>query len=243
MSVTFNPPIIAGTSTEEKLQSIQSWLFQFSGQLQYTLNNLDTSNFSEKGIAEVAKVSSDNSNKTEVQDEFKSLRALIVKTADTIQASYDELSATLSSDYVAASEFGTYTKSALNEITANADGITQNFTSFEELVAGVNNVSTSFETYVSSTNAYIKTGKISDELGYGVAIGEERKDYDQEGNEIVSFNKFATLTSDELAFWELGVKIGYFKGNSLYVTGSLQLGNWNFDPSDGLSIKYVEGGE
>ena len=243
MSVTFNPPIIAGTSTEEKLQSIQSWLFQFSGQLQYTLNNLDTSNFSEKGIAEVANVSSNNSYQEEAQDEFKSLRALIVKTADTIQASYEELSASLSSDYVAASEFGTYTKNALNEITANADGITQNFTSFEELVAGVNNVSTSFETYVKETNAYIKTGYIEQLDAYGVAIGEERTDRDQDGNEIVAFNQFATLTTDELAFWTNGVKLGYFKGDALFVNGSIRIGAWNIDPSDGFSIKYVEGGE
>ena len=244
MSVTFSPPIIAGNSPEEKLQSLQSWLFQFSGQLQYTLNNLDTSNFSEKGIKEVANSSSDSSSANEAQDEFTALRSLIVKTADTINASYEELSTSLESDYVAVSDFGTYVNKAVNDVTVGADGITQNFSNLQELVAGVNNVQTSFETYVKDTKAYIRTGYIEQLDAYGVAIGEEQTEYDQDGNLIgIPFNYYATLTSEELAFWTNGVKIGYFKGNALFVNGSIRVGAWNIDPSDGFSIKYVEDGE
>ena len=241
MSVTFSTPVIAGNSTEEKLQSMQSWLFQFSEQLQYAINNLNISNFSEKGVSEVTNAVFDSSITGNVQDEFENLRSLVVKTAKTIEASYDELSARLESDYVAESDFGTYAKQALNELTVDADGITQNFSSFEELVAGVSNVKSSFETYVKEMKAYIKTGYIESLDAYGVAIGEERLDTDNEGNVIVSFNQFATLTSDELAFWTNGVKLGYFKGDALFVNGSIRIGAWNIDPFDGLSIKYVQG--
>ena len=232
MSVTFSPPVITGNSTEEKLQAVQSWLFQFTGQLQHAINNLDTSNFSQQGLSEVLTGTKDVPSVSEVSDEFKNLRALIIKTADTVQASYDELSATLKTDYVASSEFGSYKLEASNAFSITADGTTQNFTRFEEVASLISNVS-----------SYIKTGYLEQLDAYGVAIGEERLLTDVDGNEYEYFDQFATLTSDELAFWTGGVKIGYFKGDSLFVNGSIRVGSWNIEPSDGLSIKYVSGGE
>lgn len=242
MSITFTMPTITGRTTEEKLQSIQSWLFQFTGQMQYALNNLDTSNFIDGSVSSSAQTDDIVAKAQKVSQEFEALRSLVVKTAKTIQSSYDELSKTLNSNYVANSVFGDYVEQATNTIALNADGVTQNYTRFEELSKGLSAVETSFETYVKNTNAYIRTGYLEQMDAYGVAIGEERLDVDEQGNEYIYFDQFAILTSDELSFWSSGVKLGYFKGDALFVNGAIRVGSWNIDPTDGLAIKYVNEG-
>lgn len=239
MAVTFSPPIIAGNSTEAQLKAIQSWMYQFTEQVQYALNNLDISNFSKGGLEEIVSSTEASKSNEKAQSEFNSLKALIIKTSDTVKASYDEITERLESEYVASSDFGTYTEKATAEINETASGITQNYTRIEEVANALETIEVSFQTYVKKTNSYIRTGYLEQLDTYGVAIGEERTEYDEDGNEYISFNQFATLTSEELSFWQNGVKLGYFKGDSLFVNGCVRIGQWIIDPSNGLSIKYV----
>ena len=238
MSVTFSPPVITGDTPEAQLKSMQSWLFQFSEQLQYTLNNLDTSNFSVGGLEAISGTKDDSKTSSAVREEFDSLKSLIIKTADTVDSYYEEITETLEMDYLAVSDFGTYSESANAEIVKNALGVTQYYERVEEVAANAETTDTSFNNYKRETQAYIRTGYIEQLDRYGVAIGEERKEQIDEV-EATTFNLFATLTSDELAFWQNGVKLGYFKGDSLFVNGAVRIGRWAIDPSNGLTIKYV----
>lgn len=239
MSVVFSPPNITGNTPEAQLKSMQSWLFQFTEQLQYTLNNLDTSNFSKGGVAEITNGAETNESKEKIQSEFDALKSIIVKTADTVKANYEEITESLESDYFAVSDFGEYSETNKAEIFKTASGMTQYFNRVETVEANVDKVDVSFQSYVKETNAYIRTGWLEQLETYGVAIGEERVEKNDEGDETVSFHQFATLTSSELAFWQNGVKLGYFKGDSLFVDGAIRIKNWAIDPSDGFTIKYV----
>ena len=238
MSVTFSPPVITGDSPEAQLKSMQSWLFQFSEQLQYALNNLDTSNFSEGGLKEISGSNESSKTNEKVQSEFESLKAIIIKTSDTVKAHYEEITEKLESDYIAVSDFGEYSESSKAEIFKSASGITQSYERIEEVKNNVNAVDVSFQSYVKATNAYIRTGYLEQFDTYGIAIGEERVET-ANGEEIITFDQYATLTSEELAFWQHGVKRGYFKGDSLFVEGSIRLGRWSIDSSNGFTIKYV----
>ena len=97
---------------------------------------------------------------------------------------------------------------------------------------------TRFNTYVKKTNAYIRTGYIEHLGAYGVSIGQETTDT-IDGVEFVSFNQFATLTAQELAFWRDGVKIGYFNEDGLNVNKSIRIGRWSINTSGGFTITYV----
>ena len=238
MAVTFAPPTITGGSAEAQLKSMQSWLFQFSEQLQYALNNLDTSNFSEGGLNEITNAGGSSQKSVATNEEFDALKSLIIKTSDTVSSSYQEITDTLKSDYFAISDFGEYSESNKQDIVKSALGITQNFSRIEGLATDLAKVDTSFQTYVKETNAYIRTGYLDQLETYGVAIGEEKTEV-IDGVEVVTFNQFATLTSEELAFWQYGVKLGYFKGDSLFVNGAIRIGRWAIDPSGGFTIKYV----
>lgn len=238
MTFTFNPPNITGNTPEAQLKSMQSWLFQFGEQLQYAINNLDTTNFSEGGLEEISGTRAASQSNGAAREEFDALKSLIIKTSDTVKSYYEEVTETLESDYLAISDFGEYSENNKSDIVKNALGITQNYKRIEEVSNKLDTVETSFETYKSTTNAYIRTGYLEQLDTYGVAIGEERVET-IDGVEAVAFNQFATLTSEELAFWQNGVKLGYFKGDSLFVNGAVRIGRWAIDISGGFSIKYV----
>ena len=237
MSVVFTPPVFSGGTSEEQLKSMQSWLFQFSEQLQYTLNNLDSSNFSSGGIEEATNTNNTEKKSPVVSDEVAALKSLIIKTANVVNSNYKEITETLESNYFAVSDFGEYSETNKAETVKSALGVTQNFSRIEEISTKLDTVETSFNTYVSDTKAYIRTGYLEQLDTYGVAIGEEREET-IDGNKAIVFNQLATLTSEELAFWQNGVKLGYFKGDSLFVNGVLRIGSWAIDPSNGFTIKY-----
>ena len=238
MSTIFSPPTISGNSAEEQLKSLQSWLFQFSEQLEYTLNNLDTSNFSDAGLKEINSAYGSGGKSNSANEEFDALKSLIIKTSNTVKSHYEEVTETLKSDYLAISDFGEYSENNKADIVKNALGVTQNYSRIEEVYKKLDSVEVSFETYISKTNAYIRTGYLEQLEAYGVAIGEERVET-IDGEELVTFNQFATLTSEELAFWKDGVKLGYFNGDGLFVQGEIRIGRWAIGTSGGFSIKYV----
>ena len=238
MAFTFSPPNITGNTPEAQIKSMQSWLFQFGEQLQYALNNLDTSNFSDGGLEEIVGTNGAAKKNTKSNDEFDALRAIIIKTADTVKSKYEEVTEKLESDYIAISDFGEYSENNKSEIVKNALGITQNYTRIEDVSKKLDSVETSFETYVKKTKAYIRTGYLEQLDTYGVAIGEEKTET-IDGVEVVIFDQFATLTAEELAFWQNGVKLGYFKGDSLFVNGVIRVGRWAIDASSGFTIKYI----
>ena len=238
MSVLFSPPTISGNSTEEQLKSMQSWLYQFSEQLQYTLNNLDTSNFSEGGLKEIVNADGGTQNSDAASEGLDALKSLIIKTANTVKSNYEEITETLESDYMAISDFGEYSENSKLNLIKNALGITQNYSRIEEVSKQLDTVETSFNTYIKETKAYIRTGYLEQLDAYGVAIGEERVET-IDGVEVVTFNQLATLTSEELAFWQNGYKLGWFQGDSLFVNGVVRIGRWAIDPSSGFTIKYV----
>lgn len=238
MGFNFTPPNITGNTAEAQLKSMQSWLHQFGEQLQYAINNLDTSNFSSGGLEEISGTRAASQSNGEVREEFDALKALIIKTSDTVESYYEEVSETLESDYLAISDFGEYSENNKVDIVKNALGVTQNYSRIEEVSRKLDTVETSFNTYVSKTNAYIRTGWLEQLQTYGVAIGEEKFET-VNGEERLSFNQFATLTAEELSFWQNGVKLGYFKGDSLFVNGAIRIDRWAIDISGGFSIKYV----
>ena len=238
MAFTFTPPNITGNTPEAQIKSMQSWLYQFGEQLQYAINNLDTSNFSEGGLEAISGSKDESKSNGGNREEFDALKSLIIKTSDTVQSYYEEVTETLESDYLAISDFGEYSENNKAETVKNALGMTQYFTRTEEVSKKLDSVEVSFETYVSKTNAYIRTGYLEQFKAYGVAIGEERIET-IDGEEFVAFNQFATLTSEELAFWKDGVKLGYFDGNGLFVQSSVRIGRWSIESSGGFSIKYV----
>ena len=97
-----------------------------------------------------------------------------------------------------------------------------------------------------STSAHIKSGYLyDDENGfpvYGLEIGQKST-----ANGMEVFNKFARFTSGKLSFYDANdVEVAYISDYRLYINdaqinGTLTLGGYRVDTSDGLIFRWIGG--
>lgn len=222
------PPQFGGDERQQLVQ-VRSYLYQLAETLNQNLNNLSLDNFRPDAKQTIMAVAEDSS--AAVKESANVLKSLIIKTASMIEAQIDEISTTLNTDYVAKSEFGAYTKEAEAQITANAEGITQNYERVEHITG-------QFDEYVLTTSGYIRTGITIVEEDGSEAVGIEIGDLNGESP------MKATFTSEKLAFWQNGVQVawisnGQWSANAIDIKDMITLGNWQITKTNGFSIRWV----
>ena len=239
MSIQIPKPSITASDDRQRLQQIQSYLYRMAGQLQWAFDTLETGS----GTASLPQSQSGQQAENPAST-FSGIKNLIIKSADIVNAYYDQISRRLEGLYVAQSEFGTYTQQTQLEIQANSEGIRQLFTETETLSQTVDQMYDS----ILGTNAYLKTGKLQeDENGisiYGLEIGQTK----QLGGETV-FDKFARFTADRLSFFDSSdVEVAYISDYHLYITNAIITGSLvlmhQFEVSQGnqsIDFKWLGG--
>ena len=118
------PNINAKTEAE---QQIRSYLIQLAEQLQWALQNVDTSNNSVVVNPTPKSLISSSQINASAEATFGSIKALIIKSADIVNAYYDEINKRLEGAYVAQSDFGAYKEQTAQTITENSRNTTQRF--------------------------------------------------------------------------------------------------------------------
>lgn len=210
MSGNIRFPNINGSTDAAKLVQIQSYLHQLVQDLNYSLANMDT------GSSRVVMTSRTGATTAEKKNEaastFNSIKALIIKSADIVNAYYDVISKKLEGMYIAESDFGTYTENTALTIEANSKGIKQLYEDMQSIFDDLER-----ELKQIKVNARINTGILYyDENGapvYGLEIGQKTE---IDGVEV--FNKFAQFKSDELAFFDQNaIKVAYISDTKLYI--------------------------
>lgn len=197
-----------GTGTEaEQLRRMQSYLFSLAEQLQIAFDGLGREQ--ETLLTESAKAA-----KNAVQDNFSSVKAMIVRSADLVEAFSEKLEQRLAGSYVAVSDFGTYRKETEQRISANSENTAQSFRSLQQLESRVEGL----QTVLLEENAYIRTGLLGQEPDgagvYGVEIGQEEC---RDG--VVQFRRFARLTARRLSFYdENGSEVAWVSQHQLHIT-------------------------
>lgn len=156
-------PNITGATEREQLQQTKSYLHQLVEQLNWALNNIDTQSNTAvvtptaRSLAPAASVSPSQSDP---QATFASIKSLIIKSAEIVEAYYDEINTRLEGLYVAQSDFGTYVEQTNALIEANSKGITQTYTNVQTLQSNVGDISTTVTTLggtVSDINTNVAT--------------------------------------------------------------------------------------
>ena len=224
MSVNIRLPNITGHTDAEKLMQVQSYMYQLVEQLNYALANV------EKEATQIVQASSAASTTTEEKDpvtSFNAIKALIIKSADIVNAYYDEINTRLEGVYVAESAFGSYAEKTTADIKANSTNINTLFSNIQTIITDIE----SLEHGVLEANAYINSGLLYyDNAGvpvYGLEIGQMNE---IDGVEV--FNKFARFTSDKLSFYDQNDnEVAYVSDRKLYitiveVTGSFVMGGF-----------------
>ena len=129
-------PNINAQTEAGQIAQMRSYLYQFAEQLKWALNTIETNPNGEN--VELKDAVGNVLAKTEeakAQETFNSIKDLIIKSADIVEAYSEEIDnlLDLNGRYVAQSEFGTYKKDTNQTISANSEGVTQSLTKVENI--------------------------------------------------------------------------------------------------------------
>ncbi len=240
MGLDLRLPNITATTEREQLVQIKSYLYQLAQQLQWALTTVESTSASNS----VAQRSSQNvivqAKEEDAEVTFNSLKSLIIKSADIVDAYYEEISKRLSGSYVASSDFGTFVEDTEDKIDANSTKIEQSYTNIRNIISDIEDLNYS----LSESQAHIKSGLLyNDDNGipvYGLEIGQRNT---VDGEE--TFNKYARFTSDRLSFYDQNdTEVAYISDYKIHIThaevqGTLKLGGYLIDTSKGLTFKWV----
>lgn len=221
MSFDFRMPNITGND-KEQLAQLRSYLYQFIPQLQWALNSIETSGASNYVAPQNSRSTSSASSPTfDAVVAFKDLKPLIIKSADIVQAYYDEISQRLEGIYVAESDYGTFVQKTEQSISQTSEGIEQTFTNIQQIITDIKNLDLS----LAEVTARIRSGVVDeDDNGlpiYGIEIGQITE---IDGNE--EFNAFARFTANKISFYDQnGIVLGYISDQKLYIRDIEVLGS------------------
>lgn len=248
MSIDIRLPNITATTDAGKLQQLQGYLYQMVGQLNWALNNIDTAGGATSAVGAVKTTAAEQ--KRDPVSDFNSIKGLIIKSADIVNAYYEEIDALLklSGEYVAEATFpegsAQFIATTNLSLSANSNSIEQIFSDMQEIVSNLESVNNQ----LVAVNAHIKTGLLYyDENGvpvYGLEVGQRSE---VNGEEI--FNKYARFTANKLSFYDKNDnEVAYISDYKIYIThveitGSLTHGGFVDTVMDDKSIvtKWVGG--
>ena len=207
-------PNIVGKTDTQKLEQMKSYLHQLTDELNFHLDKFGTAVNSVSGYPSTTNEAARVAKKTDPVSTFNDIKALIIKSADIVNAYYDVISAKLDGVYVAESDFGIYAEQTSQSIAANTKSIGQFYTNLQQIIDDVDDVVRS----QIEVDAHINTGLLYYEDDgtpvYGLEIGQRT----EVGGEEV-FNKYARFTPDKLAFYDQnGNEVAYISDRKLYIT-------------------------
>ena len=191
-------PNITGATEREQLQQTKTYLYQLVEQLNWALNNIDTqSNTSVVAptARSLAPVDSGSVGQSDPQATFASIKSLIIKSAEIVDAYYDEINTKLVGEYEALSDFGTYKEATEQLIKATPDGIEQTFNNIQILESTVETNKTGLEANMNNLAGAVKDS--------ATTIGDLEKTTKERLDEV---NKSASDLSGKVTGLETTIK-------------------------------------
>lgn len=150
MSMHIRLPNITGKTAEEQAQQMKSYLTQLAGELNWALGNLQSAESAgyEPYRSSNQGASADNPQQKaeDVLKNFNDIKGLIIKSADIVNAYYEEINTRLEGLYVAQSEYGTFVEQTTAIITENSQNTTTNYTNIQLLTGRTDKAEEEIET-------------------------------------------------------------------------------------------------
>ena len=211
MSIDIRLPKIDGQTTEQQMVQVRIYLYQLAEQLNWALSTVSAGSESY-----VAQGNSGATTSTELSGEgegnakanFNQIKSLIIKSADIVNAYYEEINKKLVSEYEAYSDFGDFLEYATHEIAVTSQGVTDYYSDIQTIRSQIKG----FEDYVINVQAYTKSGKLEENV-YGFEVGQTTEE-----NGVETFNKFARFTADRLSFFDKsGHEVSYVSDKKLFI--------------------------
>lgn len=220
MSIEIRLPNITAKDEAGQLLQVRSYLHQLAEQLNWAMKTIEPGN-SDSVMVTKGKPAAE---KDDPVGTFNSIKALIIKSADIVNAYSEEISKKLKGMYVAQSDFGTYSEQTTSDIIANSKSITQAYENIQTLTSDVAGISKKM-----ITNAHIKSGLLyyagedgkehSNEIPNGVPVYGLEVGQRVVADGIETFNKYARFTANRLSFFDQNDKeVAYISDYKLYIT-------------------------
>lgn len=130
-------PNIIGKSEAQQLEQIKSYLHQLADELNFRLEQNAVASAASATV--MAGASSKPTKTEEAISNFNEIKGLIIKSADIVDSYSEQISKTLKGEYVAVSDFGTYTQDTLAELEISADAIKNTITKVESIDDDIKN--------------------------------------------------------------------------------------------------------
>ena len=214
MSTNIRYPNITGGTEAAQLLQLKSYLHQLVDQLNMTLKDVERSTAAAV-VNSLAKASSGGvEEKKDPQSTFNDIKALIIKSADIVNAYYDEINYRLESVYVAESVFGDYAQQTTKDVRETAELTEEMYNTVQAISSKVDGI----ESQIIETDAYINRGLLdyADDGTpvYGIEVGQRNA---IDGVEV--FNKYARFTAAKLSFYDQNDnEVAYVSDRKLYIT-------------------------
>lgn len=250
MSINLELPNITAQTADAQMAQMRSYLYQMVQQLHWAFDTVETNSGNQ--IATIIKEQKQIQSTMSAAAQFDAIKDLIIKSADIVEAYYDQIEKMLdlNSKYVAISDFGTFREETSMQLGASHDAIQQNISRMETLTDLVDGISDKYR----SQQSYIRYGTVGttlDDTGLArdTAPGIEIGDYIvlDDGTVQHTNKRFARFTAYGLELFgdsKNAPPVAYIKQNKLYianaeVTGSFKLGGYIISATDGLSFDWV----
>ena len=241
MSIDIRLPNINSATEQGQLSQMRSYLYQLVEQLNWALNTVQDGAVQTVVQPMTAPTASGTAAaEQEAQDTFNSIKSLIIKSADIVNAYYETMRLRMDGEYVAESDFGVYRRTTAAELSATIDSVNQLYTDLQSVEETADGAYDS----IRAVTANIKTGLLyTNESGvpvYGLEVGQRNVE-----NGVESFRKYARFTANRLSFYDQNdTEVAYISDYKLFITqaqitGSITLGRYVADMSDGLAFKWV----
>ena len=249
---TLPMPMTPAGSLQEQVTQQYAYLVQMAQQLNLALGQLEESTGGGTGLASARRQAASRmggSTIDKAEQQYETLRSMIIKTAAQVEKSTQELTAQMKERYVASSDFGQYIAGLSAYLEANPTALTQYYSFVSDLKTNVEAVDAAFSHYKVDTEGYIRTGIVYYDDGvpvYGVAVGQGLTCREVDGEKVVEQSNFrAVFTATRLSFWQDATEVAYVSNNRLYITnitvlGGITMGKWSIGTAeDGLVFRWI----
>lgn len=125
--IDIRQPNISANTEREQLIQMRSYLYQLAQQLQWAFGSISGGGEIQTTVRNYSNSASTEHADVDGPKTFAALKNLIIKSADIVEAYFEEINKKLVGIYVAQSDFGTYSEETANEIKANSNGVQQLF--------------------------------------------------------------------------------------------------------------------
>lgn len=249
------PPILRGTA-EQQLAALRDYLFRLTSDL-----DAAESADEEQGAAVVTNrdgtktLKAGGGSTAEIDERLKSsaneLRALIIKSANEVEAYADSKTESYDERYLARSDFGTFQSTLQTQIETTARGVVESY----DYQSSISAAADSIERLDSLISGEIRRGMITDpathETALGIAISERLSftgaSQTVDGLTYYELSPGQTLglyTATGWQFWINGVRVGYFASSDsqLHVAkaaieSEMSVGEWLISSVGGFGIR------